>query len=389
MTGEFKGREIPNEEKSTQEMEQELIDKHEQETTAAADVEDKENIETVDVSTTSEETGGDDTNAVEDNTEEPQQLEVTDENVLSYINNKTGNQFGSLDDIFNKKEETKDILPEDVEAFYKFKKETGRSLSDFYELNRDFSSMNDDQILKKFYSENNPSLDSEDVDFELKEKFGYDSDMDEERIIRRKTVDKKKEVAKAKEYFSKQQEQYKAPLESSEPIVPEGEREMYNEWKQSQEGASEQQAKIAKSRENFSTSTNELFSNNFEGFEFKLGDAESEKTVMYNIENVDKVKEQQMDVSNFINKHLDDNGDLVDPAAYHRALNVAMNPDAFAKHFYNLGAAEAIEGNVKDSKNIDMSPRKTNEGVKDSGFKVSAVDNDHGSGLKINMKSKN
>ena len=38
-------------------------------------------------------------------------------------------------------------------------------------------------------------------------------------------------------------------------------------------------------------------------------------------------------------------------------LNMALNPDSVAKFFYEQGVADATEGLVKQTKNIDMSVR--------------------------------
>ena len=46
-------------------------------------------------------------------------------------------------------------------------------------------------------------------------KFGYDEDLDEESVIKKQKLAKKRELVQAKKFFKEQQEQYKAPLESS------------------------------------------------------------------------------------------------------------------------------------------------------------------------------
>ena len=44
-----------------------------------------------------------------------------------------------------------------------------------------------------------------------------------------------------------------------------------------------------------------------------------------------------------------------------------MNADSIAKHFYDQGKADALKDSIKDSKNIDMSPRQTHEEARSTG----------------------
>ena len=41
-----------------------------------------------------------------------------------------------------------------------------------------------------------------------------------------------------------------------------------------------------------------------------------------------------------------------DAAGYHRALSIAMNPDKFAKFFYEQGKSEAVEDVLRKQKNV-------------------------------------
>jgi hypothetical protein len=66
-----------------------------------------------------------------------------------------------------------------------------------------------------------------------------------------------------------------------------------------------------------------------------------------------------------------------------------MNPERFAKFFYEQGVAAATEDVNKKIKNIDMSERKSPEIVSKNGVQVSSVNPDSGRGLKIRSKRKN
>ncbi len=88
----------------------------------------------------------------------------------------------------------------------------------------------------------------------------------------------------------------------------------------------------------------------------------------------------------FIKANLKEDGFIKDAAAYHKSLAVAMNSESFAKFFYEQGKADAVSDITKEAKNVDMPVRKAPESISKGGFSVTAVGNDHGSGLKIRSK---
>ena len=74
---------------------------------------------------------------------------------------------------------------------------------------------------------------------------------------------------------------------------------------------------------------------------------------------------------------------MKDAKGYHKAMSIAMNPEKFARFFYEQGKAEAIDDVSKKSKNIDM-VRKTPQTFSKNGLKIRAVgDTSSGRGLKI------
>ena len=65
---------------------------------------------------------------------------------------------------------------------------------------------------------------------------------------------------------------------------------------------------------------------------------------------------------------------------------MALNPDSVAKFFYEQGVADATEGLVKQTKNIDMSVRD-NKTVEDKGgFKYRILDNSDSVDFKIRKR---
>jgi hypothetical protein len=80
---------------------------------------------------------------------------------------------------------------------------------------------------------------------------------------------------------------------------------------------------------------------------------------------------------------LDENGMIADAAGYHRSLAIAMNPERFAKFFYEQGQADATDDVMRKTKNINMSERKAPEAIVKGGMQVKQVNPDAGRGLKI------
>ena len=81
---------------------------------------------------------------------------------------------------------------------------------------------------------------------------------------------------------------------------------------------------------------------------------------------------------------MDEQGLIKDAAGYHRSLAIAMNPEKFAKFFYEQGMTDATEGTMKSIKNIQMSERRAPEVSKQTdGVQVKAVNPDSGRSLKI------
>ncbi len=365
------------ESKSVQEVEQELLNKHEQEQQKGTVNEN----ETVQGKETTTETAEGQT--VEQSEQESEAKEFTEKDVLSYIKDRYDREINSVEDLFQARAEAEE-LPEDVSAFLKYKKETGRGIQDFMSLNKDYDSMNPHQVLADYYSVTEGDLDKEDIDYLLNEKFTYDEDVDEENEIKQKQIAKKRELAKAKKYFNDLKETYKVPLESSGGLVSEDEKENYEAYKKYIQESKSIEEENFKRSEYFQKKTDEVF-NDFKGFDFKIGDQD----LVYLPGDTKEIKETQLDINNFISKYLDDNGMISDAAGYHKSIAVAMNPDKFARYFYEQGQANAIDDVAKKSKNIDMSVRQAPQDMNKSGFSVRALDDSSGRGLKIKSNKNN
>ena len=378
---ELKVKEVSNvPEKSKAEIEQELLQKHEEQFEDSAPKEETTVIAEEEIKTEEPQEEVKSEEKIEEEVVK-EDYQIGDKDVLSFIKNRYNKEINSLDDLFEQKESNEE-LPADVSAYLKFKKETGRGFQDFVNLNKDYDSMDNDQLLAEYWSQSKPHLDAEDIQFELDNRFGYDEDLADDKEKRQINIAKKEELVKAKKYLNNQKEQYGVPLESSSSFVSQDEQSDYEAYKKYVQESNSMQEQNVKRQEYFTKKTNELFSTDFKGFGFKVG----EKEMVFNPGNVDKMKTTQSDITNFINSHVNEDGFIKDAAAYHKSLAVAMNSESFAKFFYEQGKADAVSDITKESKNVDMPVRKAPESISKGGFSVTAIGNDHGSGLRIRSK---
>ena len=348
------------EQKGVAEVEKELLEKHEQ----------KMNDE-VESNNVIEE------NNIPDNSTS-QEDELSEEKVLSYIGKRYNKEITSFDELMAERKEA-EALPEDVAAYMKYKKETGRGFEDFLKLKKDFETMDSDQLLKEYLSSTQQGLDEDDIDT-LMDDFRFDEDLDDESTVKKVKIAKKKAVAEAKKFFNEQKEKYKMPLESSGPSFSDGEKEEFEAYKQYTKQAKTIQEENERKRSWFDQKTNEVFNGEFKGFEFKIND----KSFSFAPGDASELKRNQSTPSNFISKFLDESGLMKDAAGYHRSLAIAMNPDRFAKYFYEQGLSDATEDVTKKIKNINMSDRRAPEVTKGKdGVQVREVAPDSGRSLKI------
>ena len=308
----------------------------------------------------------------------PIEADLKDEDVLSYIGKRYNKQINSLDELVAERKEA-ESLPEDVAAYMKYKKETGRGFEDFLKLKKDFDSMDSEELLKEYLSSTQEALDNDDIET-LMDDYRYDEDLDDESTIKKVKIAKKKVLAEAKKFFNSQKEKYKMPLESRTAFIPDEEKEIYESYKQYTQQAKTIEEENTRKRQWFDQKTNDVFNGEFKGFEFNVND----KKFTFAPGDANELKKNQATPQNFINKFLDEQGLMKDAAGYHRSLSIAMNPEKFAKFFYEQGMADATDDVTRKIKNINMSERRVPEVSKTTdGMQVKAVNPDSGRNLKI------
>ena len=311
--------------------------------------------------------------------EEPVLMEITDEEVEEAAEQLEDEVADAIEESVTSGAK----LPENIQKVVDFMDETGGSLEDYVRLNTDYSSLNEDQLLREYYETKYKSYDREDIDFLLADKFSYDEDVDDEREIRLKKLERKQALAEAKNHLDSLKSKYYEEIKMGSRLNPEQQKaiEFFNRYNKE----SEEAAKVAERQTSkFKQESAKVFSDKFEGFDYSVGD----KKYRFKVKDAGQVKETQSDINNFIKKFLNEKGEMKDAKGYHKSLFTAMNADQVAQHFYEQGKADAVKDSMARTKNVDMNPRGTHEKVTtQNGWTIRAV-NDGESTSKLKVKFK-
>jgi len=272
-------------------------------------------------------------------------------------------------------------LPENIEKLVSFMEETGGTVEDYVNLNKDYTAYDEKSLLNEYYKRIKPHLNQEEINFLMEDSFSYDEEVDEERTVKKRQLLFKEEIAKAKSFLESSKSKYYEEIKLRPGVTQEQQKAMdfFNRYNKEQEIA-------AQRRENFRNTTNEIFKNDFKGFEINVGD----KRFRYNVSNPTAVAEKQSDLNTFVKKFLNKDGEVVDAVGYHKAIYAAENVDTIANHFYEQGKADAVKDVMAKSKNITETARpQAGSDIFINGLRVKAVDGVDASKLKFKVKQKN
>ena len=319
------------------------------------------------------------TPVTEEAPEEPVLMEITDEEVEE----ATEQLEEEVAEAIQESTKAGANLPENIQKVVDFMDETGGSLEDYVRLNTDYSSLNEDQLLREYYETKFSAYDREDIDFLLADKFSYDEDVDDEREIRLKKLERKQALSEAKNHLDGLKSKYYDEIKMGSRLNPEQQKavEFFNRYNKE----SEEATKVAERQTSrFKQESEKVFSEKFEGFDYSVGD----KKYRFKVKDAGQVKETQGDINNFIKKFLNEKGEMKDAKGYHKSLFTAMNADQVAQHFYEQGKADAVKDSMARTKNVDMDPRGTHEKVTtQNGWTMRAVsDGESTSKLKVKFK---
>ncbi len=276
-------------------------------------------------------------------------------------------------------EELKEVsrpLPENIDKLVSFMEETGGTVEDYVRLNADYSNVDDKALLKEYYKKTKPYLEAEDVSIML-EDYEYDEDLDEERDIRKKKIAFKEEVAKARNFLEETKSKYYDEIKLRPGVTQEQQKAMdfFNRYNEDQKVAQTQ-------HEEFVSKTNNYFTENFKGFDFKVSD----KKYRYGVQDPSKLAKEQSNINNFVGKFLDNKGGVSDPEGYHKAIFMASNADKIINHFYEQGKSDATKEIIGKSKNPSSQARSATPKPFINGLKVKSISGVDSSKLKIKKK---
>jgi hypothetical protein len=296
----------------------------------------------------------------------------------------TENIVAEVEAVIEESIQTGKPVPENIQKLMEFMEDTGGDLDDYIKLNKDYSKLNEHDLLREYYKQTKPHLDNEEINFLMEDEFSYEEDLDDEREIRRKKLALKEQVANAKSHLDGQKSKYYEEIKAGSKLTNEQQKaiDFFNRYNKESEV---NQKAVKTNSDIFTQKTEQVFNEGFKGFEYNVG----EKTYRFNVNNAEEVKNTQSDLNNFTKKFLDKKSALTDATGYHKSLYTAMNADAVAKHFYEQGKADAIKDSIAKAKNVDMNPRQTHGEIETGGMKFRVLGDDSSPDFKFKIKNKN
>ena len=287
---------------------------------------------------------------------------IIDETAVFNFLKEKGITATNLEDL--KPKEVKQLTPE-VEKYLEFKEKTGNSsFTDFLETQKDWSQEPKQVVLMQNLKSENPTLNEKQLERLYNREYAFDEDIDDEDVVMDKEINIERDYQKGLKALEDRKQQYEVPRGSDESVPEE-----YRNAKATMDNFVKQQEEddklFADNRNDYIAKTEQVFTDNFEGFKIKVG---NEKTGFEDLivkpENIQETRTAQSDLSNFNNKYFDEKtGAVKDAEGLHKAIYFGMNADKIAEHFYNLGKAKAVEDDDKLSKNIQNdNVRKVPEG---------------------------
>ena len=119
----------------------------------------------------------------------------------------------------------------------------------------------------------------------MEEFIRFDEDVDDDKVAKRKKIALKEQVANAKSHLDGQKSKYYEEIKAGSKLTGEQQKavEFFNRYNKE----SEETQKIAeKQKSTFLQKTEQVFNDDFKGFEYKVG----EKKYRFNVNNSAKVK---------------------------------------------------------------------------------------------------
>ena len=203
--------------------------------------------------------------SVEATQEAAAQVEVPEENIEQEVNNTVEEANQAI----KTAEQTGQALPENIQKLVDFVNDTGGNVEDYVKLNRDYNEMDNQTALNEYYRITKPHLDDEERSFLMEDNFSFDEEIDEEREVRKKKIALKEQVAEAKAYLDGQKSKYYDEIKAGSNLTAE-QQEAIQFFNQYNEDTVESERLARDRSEQFITKTNNVFNNEFKGFEYNV-----------------------------------------------------------------------------------------------------------------------
>jgi hypothetical protein len=141
-------------------------------------------------------------------------------------------------------------------------------------LNKDYSKFENNDLVKEYYSTTKSHLNSEEIDFLIKDKFSYDEEIDDATNVKRKQLAYKEEIAKAKNFLEDQKNKYYKEVKMSDNLNKDQQQaiDFFNRYNNEQKENAQIQEKV---RNGFKLKTDEVFNQEFKGFDFNIDNKNS------------------------------------------------------------------------------------------------------------------
>jgi len=145
--------------------------------------------------------------------DQPKEKAIESKDVLAFLNeNYPDLKINDLKSLSVKQE-----LPEAVQKFFDYNKETGRGLKDFYNLQRDWNKEDKDSVISEYYKLKYPHMNPEDVDAEIDLIRVTQEDEDDlgERELKQRKSNYNKVYNEALSFMLSKSDEYATKLEGS------------------------------------------------------------------------------------------------------------------------------------------------------------------------------
>lgn len=257
-------------------------------------------------------------------------------------------KINGVNDEEEEKEEPKETEQKELDA-YTWAEKTGRKPEEFFEFNKDWDNEPPENVIKKYYKEQNPSLTQEEIDYKYSKKYGEDSFDDEIEI----SINLKEEMKSALKYLKGINDS--AGLEVKKDVSVDVPAE-YKDAIELSNAVKMQQEIVQNNQLNYLKTLTDYYKD-FDGveveFSAEIGEMKKDVSLKYNPSKSElkNIVEIQRDTGKLFQKYgnfkEDGSLEITDPKGLFSAIAVASNPESMAKFYFEQGVAQATESFIE------------------------------------------